>query len=342
MIKLLKILAKIILYFVAILVVLFITFYLLTIGDYKVAETVEQDKSIPHITLDGVVFHCETFGDPLNPLVIALHGGPGNDYRYILDLRALSNEYFVVFYDQRGTGLSPRVGANEHTIDNAISDLNAFVDHFGQGDKVNLIGHSWGGMLASAYIGRYPEKVDKVVLAEPGFLTTERANDFMKKTNNMMPKFSFGLLWDIGKIWFESLHVDGPDDQAASDYFLANIITLTGEGNPLAGYYCNNDMANAAFTQWRLGSLTQQTLFMAGFDEDGNYHINLIDGVEKFRNKILFIASGCNTIIGVEHQKKQMKYFPNTELKIIENAGHTMFGEKPEESVRVIREYFDN
>ena len=41
------------------------------------------------------------------------------------------------------------------------------------GQKVNLVGHSWGAMLASAYLGQYPEKVDHAVLAEPGFLTSE-------------------------------------------------------------------------------------------------------------------------------------------------------------------------
>ena len=103
--KLLKTLGKITLAIVAGLVALFILFYILTIGDYAVA----QDPSIPHITINGVTFHAETFGDPANPVVIAIHGGPGVDYRSMLSLQALSDQYFVVFYDQRGTGLSPRV-----------------------------------------------------------------------------------------------------------------------------------------------------------------------------------------------------------------------------------------
>ena len=60
-------------------------------------------------------------------------------------------------------------------VASAISDLDSIVDHYGQGNRVNLIGHSWGAMLVSAYLGQYPEKVDHAVLAEPGFLTSDFA-----------------------------------------------------------------------------------------------------------------------------------------------------------------------
>ena len=84
------------------LVLLFILFYMLTIGDYEVAETVEQDPSIPHIKIGNTVFHAETFGIDSHDAVMALHGDPGNDYWYILPLKGLADEYFVVFYDLRG------------------------------------------------------------------------------------------------------------------------------------------------------------------------------------------------------------------------------------------------
>ena len=59
----------------------------------------------------------------------------------------------MVFYDQRGTGLSKRVPALDITVDQFIDDLDAFVDHFGNGKPATLVGHSWGAMLTSAYAG---------------------------------------------------------------------------------------------------------------------------------------------------------------------------------------------
>ncbi len=60
---------------------------------YAAAKTVEHDSSLAHFVLDyGVVLHGETFGNPENPTVIAVHGGPGWDYRSLLPVKALMDE----------------------------------------------------------------------------------------------------------------------------------------------------------------------------------------------------------------------------------------------------------
>jgi proline iminopeptidase len=336
--KILRIVLTIFLSLVVMLALLFVIFYLVTMGDYEVAETIQQDPSIPHIKTGSTVLHAETFGQDTNEVVIAIHGGPGNDYRYILPLKRLADEYHVVFYDQRGTGLSPRIPAEEHTLDNMLSDLDGIVDHYAGEEKVNLIGHSWGAMLASAYTCRHPCRINKLVLAEPGFLTSDGARSFMKKVSF---SFSPGLLIHFGRCWFQSLHVKGPDDQAGRDYFFQSLMmNVDPRHNPYAGYYCNRDMRTGSSDFWRFGAVASTALFKSAMDEDGNLQINLVERAEHFTRKVLFMASGCNTIIGVEQQRIHMEYFPNTELAIIENAGHTMFGEKPEECLQVIRQYF--
>ena len=84
---------------------------------YTVVKTAEHNPSLPYFVLDGVVLHGETFGNPENLTIIVVHGGPGWDYRSLLPLKALSDEYFVVFYYQRRTGLSPRVDDDELTFE---------------------------------------------------------------------------------------------------------------------------------------------------------------------------------------------------------------------------------
>jgi proline iminopeptidase len=335
--KALKITGRLLLYLIGLLLILFVLFYFVTSGDYEVAQTADQDPSIPHIKIGKTIFHAETFGDDSNEVVIALHGGPGNDYRYILPLKELADEYFVVFYDQRGTGLSPRVPAGELALDTMLSDLDAIVEYFAGDRKVHLIGHSWGAMLASAYISGFPGKVNKTVLAEPGMLTTEQAIEFMEKVRM---KFSLRLLIHMGKCWFRSLHVKGPDEQASVDYFFqAFVLEGSMDDNPYSGYYCNRDMATASFDYWRFSWSASRVLFMNMMDKHGNPELNLIDGAENFTNKVLFIAGECNELIGEEYQRAHLAYFPNAGLVVIDNAGHTMFGEQPEESLRIIRKY---
>ncbi len=62
-----------------------------------VPETVDQDSSIASIEVAGTMLHSETFGDPSDPMLMVLHGGPGADYRSLLPLQALADDgYYVV------------------------------------------------------------------------------------------------------------------------------------------------------------------------------------------------------------------------------------------------------
>lgn len=316
---------------------LYIILYFVNSGDFSVNKTVAQDSSIPHITLKDVTFHSETFGSDTNQVVIVLHGGPGNDYKYLLDLKILSNNYYVVFYDQRGTGLSPRVPAEELTKENMIEDLHSIVEHYGKGNKVNIIGHSWGGMLASSYLGKYPETVHKIVLAEPGPLTPDRAKLYAEKSQ---PTISWELISHLTKSYFKSLHVEEIDDQAQTDYFFATFATDTNvSDHPLAGYFCDEKMKNANFDHWRYSGTTSYELMMKGMSGDMQI-MNFVSGVENFTEKILLLAGECNILIGPNFQKEQLELFENTELVILPNAGHFMFSDQPEACIAAIEKYF--
>ena len=50
-----------------------------------VLATVVDDPELPSIEVDGVRLHAEAFGPEHAPLVIVLHGGPGNDFQPVDD-----------------------------------------------------------------------------------------------------------------------------------------------------------------------------------------------------------------------------------------------------------------
>ena len=327
-----------VLFTLLIAIVLFnIIMYLLSSGDYSVPNTVEQDTSIQHIDIDGVVFHAETFGNDTNQTVIVIHGGPGNDYRYLLPLKDLADEYFVVFYDQRGTGLSPRVDEEEHSLEISLKDLADIADYYSPDKQVYLIGHSWGAMLASGYMAQNPGRVSKAVLAEPGMLTSEKASEYLEA---FKIKMSWKGIKALVRILFESFHVKNGDKQARIDYVFGQIGTLDMEGNPMRKYFCNEDIQNAYIPYWRFSGLASQTIRKKGMDENGNMIIDLVSGLENYSKKVLFMAGECSQIIGEAFQEDHMKYFPNAALVVIKDAGHTMFGEKPGESLEIIKTYF--
>jgi proline iminopeptidase len=326
--------------FAAAVVLAFAAGWLATGGRREVPRTVSDDPALPGATLNGVRLHVLTFGDPANPPVIVVHGGPGADSRHLLPLAALQDRYFVVFYDQRGSGLSERVTDERLGLDAFYGDLDAVVDRYGAGRPVRLIGHSWGAMLASGYLGQHPEKVRQVVLAEPGMLTSETAKILMAETNDMTPRPSLAVAWLGAKAFLQSLHVSGPDADARRDFLVGRLMFSAFRGHPTEGYYCDRDVRTASLPIWRFGARVPQVLFASARGRDGTWHVAFARGVERFTGRVLFLAGECDAVLGERMQRRHMALFRDAELVVIPGAGHTMFGEKPEESLAAVRRYF--
>lgn len=305
----------------------------------KVPPTVADDPSLPQVAANGVRLHLRTFGEPGRQVVVVVHGGPGMDFRALLPLQALADQYRVVFYDQRGSGLSERVPDERLTLEAFYGDLDAVVERFGGGRKVHLVGHSWGAMLASGYTGRHPEKVDRLVLAEPGMLTAATARDLMAATNDMRPPMSLTVLWLGARTWLRSLAISGPDDEARSDWFAGTLSFTPFEGHPVAGYYCDRDLATARAETWRFGARAAPALFREARAADGSWDVDFVRGVDRFEGEVLFLAGSCDQLIGEAMQRRHMLHFRRARLEVIAGAGHTMFGERPEESVAAVRRH---
>jgi len=318
----------------------FVGSYLAYSGQYVVPATTTDDPGLPSRNVGGYRYHLEVFGLPTRPVVIAVHGGPGGDYRYLLPLRPLSDEYQLVFYDQRGSGLSPRVADEQLNLDRYVEDLHSVIGSVSPHAPVRLIGHSWGAMLAAAYLDRHPDQVSHAVLAEPAFLTAERGNQWFDAVKHMRPPPSLALLGGGWRALMQSLYIYGPDDDARDDFLQKQLTELDVPGHPLAPYYCDADPRTAYLPSWRAGSRAFEAVLGKARDEAGHFTVDLVSpNIKRFPHKVLLVAGSCNQLIGAEAQRYNMDLFSNAELAVIQDAGHTMFGEKPEASLAVLRRY---
>lgn len=292
--------------------------------------TVDRDPSLPRVELKGYAFHAETFGPTGKPVVIVLHGGPGADYRYLLGLRALAGDYQVVFYDQRGTGLSPRVPAETISVQGFIDDLDAIVDAFSPGRPVHLVGHSWGAMLASAYTGRYPDRVASLVLAEPGFLDASTQDVF--NTQGLPP---LRLVWGMALAWLGQWLVPTQGDAyARDDWFLGQVMPLMQGPDAL----CRGRLPS--LQAWRFGSPNfKATVGRMMEDPAFGRQLDFRRGVEAFRGPTLFLAGACNRVGGEAHQRRMLGHFARARLEVVPNAGHYMFNDQPEDSLSRVRAF---
>jgi proline iminopeptidase len=97
--------------------------------------------------------------------VILLHGGPGYSSFYLKAFEELGDDRPVVRYDQLGGGKSDRiVDTTLFTIDHFVRELDSLRAHLGY-DKVHLLGHSWGTILALEYYRVHPGHVVSLTLA---------------------------------------------------------------------------------------------------------------------------------------------------------------------------------
>ena len=98
------------------------------------------------------------------PIVI-LHGGPDFDHEYLLpEMDRLADSFRLIYYDQRGRGRSfSGRPADEVDLAGELDDLDAIRASFGF-EKIALLGHSWGSLLAMEYATRQPHRVSHLIL----------------------------------------------------------------------------------------------------------------------------------------------------------------------------------
>ena len=114
-------------------------------------------------SINGVSLYYETIGEGV-PIVI-VHGGPGLDHSYLLpQMGELAKGYRLIFYDQRAMGKSSAdFDTNQMTMNSFVEDLEGIRKAFGL-EKMNLMGHSWGGVVSMFYAVKYPSHLQSLIL----------------------------------------------------------------------------------------------------------------------------------------------------------------------------------
>jgi len=115
----------------------------------------------------GLRLHYADWGNAGAPLLILLHGGRDHCRSWDNIACSLRRHFHVIAPDLRGHGDSNWAKGSSYSLADNVYDLThlASADH-----QTTIVAHSFGGMIALAYAGTYPERVSRLAVLDGVFL----------------------------------------------------------------------------------------------------------------------------------------------------------------------------
>ncbi|MEW6405964.1 MAG: alpha/beta hydrolase [Chloroflexota bacterium] len=276
--------------------------------------------------------------------VLVIHGGPGLPFLQPMSgLEPLTSEYQFHYYDQRGCGEStrpidhfesPNMYENIQALDQKlglgaqIADIERIRQILGD-DKLILIGHSWGGFLASLYAAEFPEHVEALILISPANTLVmpqpEADSDLFAAVRAKLP----------------------PDEQAEFDAFMQeymNFNTLFQKSdadlvamNEQFGQYYGQvaDIPAQMPPQGRPGGWMVWGMYMS-MGQRHDYRAAL----EQVTAPVL-VLHGADDLQSEAATRMYADAFPNAEFAVIQNAGHFSFEEQPDAFASIVKSFLE-
>ncbi len=261
------------------------------------------------ITQSENTIHYRVFGEGIPILII--NGGPGMNSDGFAGLaETLGKSYKTIIYDQRGTGKSKLNRVNSETISLELmaKDIETIRNELDLEEWL-ILGHSFGGILASYYTTKYPERVSGLILSSSGGLDLELFSS-LNITARLTP-----LQRDSLNYWTRQI-------QNGDTTYYASL----KRGKYLAPAYLNNKSfipsVAERLTQGNstINSLVYQNMRRINYDVSADL---------KTFSKPVLIMQGKHDIIPIAVSKKAHSIFKNSKLVVLPNSSHYGWLEDP-------------
>jgi proline iminopeptidase len=258
--------------------------------------------------------------------ILLLSGGPGFSLEYMAPIAdQLSKSFQCILLDQRGTGksLAQNYDTTSINISATIEDIEFLRKHLGYEEWI-VLGHSYGGLLASKYASVYPSSVSTIILVSTvGFNTS---------------------LWDYfgDNLWSRLL----PSDKELAEYWNDSIIVANDFKR--SRYEYQKAIMPAYFYDRKNSLLYTQKMKPEDWNIDVFRFIwrdmNKMDlsQISRSYNKPVFVLHGRQDPVGESIPLAVSQTYPNSKLVFIEQAGHLPWLEQPEIFTAAIISFLNN
>ena len=275
--------------------------------------------------------YYEQCGNPKGKPVVFLHGGPGaglvEDYRRFFDPEA----YRIVLFDQRGSGKSlPHASLDDNTTWHLVADIERLREHC-EIEKWLVFGGSWGSTLALAYAETHPDRVTALVLRgiflsrpketrwfyEEGLGASAIFPDGWEKYVSIIPEAE---RVDLIGAYFRRLTSDDPAVclEAAQAWSLweSSALKLLPDQKLI-------DEFSEPMTAIAVSRIECHYFMNNCFFETDNYLLENINRIRKIPGVI--VHGRYDIICAFESAWDLHRAWPEAELKVIPDAGHSVF-----------------
>lgn len=257
--------------------------------------------------------------------IVCLHGGPGSNQQYLIGLKALATQNPVILYDQSGCGKSTTNDPefDDYNLQYYVDELKQFINNLGY-EKIILLGHSWGAMLAVAYILENPAKVQSLILSGACLSSPMWVADCKKLAQSLSPE-----LYEIMAKHEAGSTTNDPEYVAAVDEFYANFFCRVSPWPTDLEVAISNINRKIYGKMWG----NYETCATGNLKD-----VDLVPGLAKITVPTLFISGEYDTATpdSMQYCANQM---PNAKLVIIPGGAHATPTEKPVEFVQAVSKF---
>ena len=283
----------------------------------------------------GVLIYTRTLGTG-KPLLV-LHGGPGASHDYFLPyLLPLARTHRLIFIDERGSGRSEKLEDPEgYTVEAMVEDVEAVRTALGLG-RIDLLGHSYGGVLAQAYALKYQQNLDHLVLCST-FHSTRKMNEVFRQMKEKMTPELRDRITKMEEAGLYGRRKDYERNRYSEDYMVA----AWGEGyfpylyrnRPDPNY---SPIASGAMS-WDLYRVMWGS--SGEFVIDGNLSSVEYEGRLSDIRVPTLITVGDHDECDPELSREMHARIPGSKLVVLPESGHMTFVDQPGLFLRAVDEF---
>lgn len=280
-----------------------------------------------YVQLKNVKLHYVEKGDKTKPLMLFLHGFPEFWYSWRHQIKEFSEDYWVVAPDLRGYGDSEKPdGIKFYHAKYIVEDIKNLVEAL-ERDKIILVAHDWGGLIAWYFVMLYPDLIDTYIIMNaphPLYYTKQLSTNFTQ----------FRMSWYV--FFFQTPYL--PELMMRLQDLKA--LNLIFRSKKRTSPYSEEDKEAYRFTFGKPGAFTPPLNYYRAnfgltseFSKSINRNVKLPPGLMIFGKRDLAIHLDTVKILPEK--------IPNLTLEVIDDATHFVQQDDPDRVNQLMQDFLE-